>query len=374
MSWRDAFVNHFASGYLGGIPAETWLRLLWANRFSVSPSCWMRALATTALSPANSVLRQAEWLRFGRAIEATSVAPPLFVLGHFRSGTTHLQQLLAADPRFASPTLYQVFFPHTFLSTEALNAQFVQFFLPRIRGFDNVRQHAQMPHEDEIAMCTVGGYTSYLSFTFPRRADYYDRFLTFQQAEEFERQRWSKGLMWLLKKLTYRHGKPLVLKSPPHTCRIALLLQMFPNAKFVHIHRDPYTVFQSTMHLHRRALKLTRLQHEPAFDWEERTLRLYREMYDVYFQERNMIPSGHLCEVAFDDLERDPIGQLQRIYQDLSLPAFEECESSVRDYLATVGDYKRNQFSELSRSHRDAIFQRWQPSFENWNYPRELTA
>jgi hypothetical protein len=85
MSWREAFVNNFATGYFGGITSGAWLRLLWENRFSISPRCAMRALATTGLSPANSALRQWEALRYGRAIDSTVVAPLLFVLGHYRS-------------------------------------------------------------------------------------------------------------------------------------------------------------------------------------------------------------------------------------------------------------------------------------------------
>ena len=186
MGWREQFSEHCASGYFGGITLGRWLRLLRENRFTIHPAYSLRAVSTTCLSLLNSPLRHFEKRRFGEAIESTVVAPPLFVLGHWRSGTTHLQQLLAADQRFASPTLYQVFFPQTFLSTESRNSRALEFFLTRVRGFDNMRQYVQMPHEDEIAICTMSGCTCYMSIAFPRRAEFYDRFLSFRQAKDCE--------------------------------------------------------------------------------------------------------------------------------------------------------------------------------------------
>ena len=143
---------------------------------------------------------------------------------------------------------------------------------------------------------------------------------------------------------------------------------MFPEARFVHIHRNPFTVYQSTMYLLDRALKLTRLQGTSGYDWAERSLRLYEEMYDVFFAEREMIPRGQFSEIAFEDLERDTVGQLKRVYEDLSLPSFEDCEHSVRQLLADIGDYQKNQFPALPTSLRAKIASRWRPSFTEWDY------
>ena len=147
-----------------------------------------------------------------------------------------------------------------------------------------------------------------------------------------------------------------------------MLLEMFPDAKFIHIHRNPFIVFQSTMRLLDRGLKITRLQGTTDFDWVERTLRLYREMHDVFFEERPLIPDGSLCEVAFDDLEKNPIEELRRIYETLGLPEFGRCERAMRDYVASISDYKKNEFAELPSKLRQRIQQQWQPSFDEWKY------
>ena len=123
------------------------------------------------------------------------------------------------------------------------------------------------------------------------------------------------------------------------------------------------------MRLLDRAMKMTRLQGTNEIDWLERTLRSYREMYDVFFEERPLIPDGRLCEVAFEDLESNPIGQLRRIYETLGLPDFQACERDVRDYSSSLSEYQKNEFAELPSDLRKIVGERWQPSFDEWNYP-----
>src|SRR4051812_49538726 len=89
MAWRDSFLRWFGPGMLGGITFGSWVRLLCDNCFDVSPSRLVRATAITAQSAQNSVLRRIEDLRWGASVRDAEVLPPLFVLGHWRSGTTH---------------------------------------------------------------------------------------------------------------------------------------------------------------------------------------------------------------------------------------------------------------------------------------------
>ena len=219
-----------------------------------------------------------------------TVPPPLFVLGHWRSGTTHLHYLLGLDDRFAFPNFYQVIYPHTFLTTEQRFSGLTAFFLPEHRAYDNVRLDLKVPCEDEFAMCVSGFITHYLTGVFPRRAEHYERFLTLQNASPQEIEQWMSSLHMLVKKLTLKYDKPLILKSPAHTGRIKFLLDMFPDARFVHIHRDPYTVFQSLVHTYATGLPFGRLQDTRCVDWTERVIRQYKEIYDVFFAERGADP------------------------------------------------------------------------------------
>ena len=141
--------------YLAGITAGDWWRLLRANGFAVDAVYWHRAAVVTALSAVNAVHRWRE-RRFDAAIAATPLAgPPLFVLGHWRSGTTHLHNLLAQDTiHFAYANTYQVINPHTFLTTEALNTRLFAGLLPATRPMDNVALSFESPHPEWL--CGAG--------------------------------------------------------------------------------------------------------------------------------------------------------------------------------------------------------------------------
>src|SRR6516162_7901418 len=336
MSWREAFLRRFGAGAFTGITLGRWLRVLRDNHFAVERPYWGQAALITLASIPNTLLAAWENWFYGAKIRNTGVAPPLFILGIWPSGTTHLHNLLAQDDRFAYATTYQVFYPHTFLTTEKRNARLVGFFLPRKRPQDNMALGVGEPQEDEFALCSLTGRAWPLSWAFPRRADYYGRYLTLRETSAIEAAEWKAALARLVRKLSFKYGKPLVLKSPGHTCRIRLLLELFPGAKFVHIHRNPYDVFRSTQHMVRTVTPWWALQRPDYSDLEGRTLRQYREVYDAFFEERGQIPEGHFHEIRFETLEADPIGQLRAMYEALSLPDFEHVEPALRRYLAGI--------------------------------------
>jgi hypothetical protein len=155
-------------------------------------------------------------------ISATKLDPPLFILGIWRSGTTHLHNLLAQDDGFAYPNTYQVTPPQTFLTTERFNARLMGFFIPKKRPMDNVRFGVAEPQEDEFALTAlIGGFS--LSWAFPRRAAFYGRYLTLRDLSATEVAEWKAALTWFLQKLTYKYGRPLILKSPGHVALVAVL-------------------------------------------------------------------------------------------------------------------------------------------------------
>lgn len=300
MSWRERLLTKCGPGVLAGITIGDWLALLRENRFSIDLAYIPRAAAISFGAAINSMFRWHEEFRYGAKWKDVQVPSPLFVLGHWRDGTTHLHYLLGLDNRFACPEFYQVHYPHTFLSTGRYFSAMMAFLLPKHRPYDNVRYALNVPDEDEFAMCVLGFMTLYLAGVFPRRADHYDQFLTFRNAPSSTVERWMSSLRMFLQKLTLKYDRPLIVKSPGHTGRIKLLLEMFPDAKFVHIHRDPYAVFQSAVHTHATALPYARLQDTSVVDWTERIIRQYKEVYDAYFEQR----TDSLWPLPRDELRR----------------------------------------------------------------------
>jgi len=368
-TWRERFSSGLGPGILAGITAGDWLKLLARNRFHVHPAFLLRALTISWTSLGNSLARSYEQWRYAHKLEGVEIQPPLFVLGHWRSGTTFLHDLLAVDGRFACPNLYQALHPHTFLSTERPAARPMRALMPQRRPHDHMRMDPATAWEDEFAMCAWGLRTPYLAWAFPRQTSYYDRFLTFRDAPPDDVEQWKNALQLFLKKLTLKHGKPLILKSPPHTGRIKLLLEMFPQARFVHICRDPYVVFQSSLHTYATVLPTCQLQHTNGLDWTERVLKQYRQLYDAFFEQRHLIPAGHYHEVCFEELEEDPVGEMAKLYEALKLPDFQQVEPNLRRYVQSLAGYRKNIFPELAPELYERIGREWRRCFEEWGYP-----
>ncbi len=366
-----SFLAHRVFHPLQGMPLGDWWSLLRRHRFAVSPGFLPRAAIQTALAASNSINARVERARFGREVEATRVAAPLFILGHYRSGTTHLHNLLALDPRLAAPTLYQTLNPLTFLGTERLAVPIADRLIVRRRFMDGMALSATMPGEDEFALCAMTGLSPYMASCFPEDGSGYDRYLTFRDASAAEVTRWGRALSLFCKKVAYRTGRGLVLKSPPHTARIRLLLGLFPDARFVHIHRHPHAVFRSTRHMIRKAQPLYHLRDVPSQDSDDRILAVYAEMYRSYFGERDAIPAGRLAEIRFDDLERDPVGVVGSVYRTLGLEGFDDLRPRLDEYLGSIAGYRKNRLDDLPGPLRDRIAREWGRSFDEWGYRRD---
>src|SRR5437899_1597190 len=227
---------------LSSITFGEWLKLLDKNDFSVDVVYWPRASLITFGSILNSYLAWKERRTFGPLFDNMNILPPLFILGHWRNGTTHLHNLLALDTTFAFPNNCQVAYPKTFLSTEELIAPWMDRWLPQHRLQDNMRLRVDMAQEDEFALFTATSFSPYTAWVFPRNERHYERYLTFRGVPTQELECWKQAFIQFLKRLTWKYNKPLVLKTPPHTCRNKLLFEIFPQARSITSHSSPYTV------------------------------------------------------------------------------------------------------------------------------------
>jgi hypothetical protein len=356
------------NNYLAGITAGDWLRLLRENGFAVDAAYWHRAAFVTLASGMNSYFRRREERLFHERIAKTEVAPPLFILGHWRSGTTHLHNLLARDTQFAFANTYQVVNPHTFLTTEEANTRRFGWMVPKTRPMDGMELSFQSPQEDELAICLMSLRSLYLGISFPREEDGYGRYLTFDGVPQEEIDEWKAAFVWFVKKLTLKYQRPLVLKSPPHTARIRLLLEMFPDARFVHIHRDPYAVFQSCRHYYDTATWFTYLQRPEPGRIDDRIIARYNKVHDAFFAERGLIPAGRFHEMSFDELDGSPVEAVRTLYEKLGLGGFASFQPELERYVGTLAGYRKNRFDGLEPAMRERIAREWSRGFTEWNY------
>ena len=165
-------LRYFGPGLMGGLTLSKWVCLLRDNHFAVAPSCLPRFMAITCQSLQNSLFHWNDQRQFGSKVNELVVPPPLFLLGHWRNGTTHLHNLLTVDERFAFPNNYQALFPDTFLTAESLHSRSIEFFLPKRRPMDNVEWTMRTPQEDEFALCISTFKSPCMGWVFPQRRDY----------------------------------------------------------------------------------------------------------------------------------------------------------------------------------------------------------
>jgi len=352
-----------------GMKLGTLIRVLARNDFRVDTHCLGRLAHLVILGVFNSIFSGCETVLNMREIREVQIEhPPLFVLGHWRSGTTHLHNLLACDENFACPTAYQACFPHHFVFSQAGGTVF-NLLAPEKRPMDNVAFSSSTPHEDEFALAAVSTVSPYMKVLFPVTGDeLYSRLDPLLVPLE-AREEWARALVLFLKKLTLSEGRRAVLKSPPNTARISPLLNLFPDAQFVNIVRDPYIVYLSTHKLWKDALGNAHLQVPDPEQVDEMILSWYCQMMDLYERDKGLIPSGALHEMKFEDLEQDPLGVLRDMYQKLDLPGFSEFEPRVIEYLSSIEGYEKNNYS-LDEATRAKVYRRWSTTFERHRYPQ----
>lgn len=354
-----------------GVELADWLRLV-VRHGGVGRHALVPALQITAFSGALILPKLWERARYDRAIAATEVRhPPLFVLGHWRSGTTFLHNLLSEDPQLGYLSAIQSAFPNLFLTFEPLLAQ----LLPeRKRLMDNVRMSARVPSEEEIAMAVMAPGSFWHGYYFTDSMDeYFERYVLFEGLAPAERERFKQAYLALIKKLTLRYeGKRLVLKNPANTARVRMLLELFPDARFVHIYRDPYDVYLSRMSQFESAVKWKALHQITREQWEERLFRYYRALMDRLFEEAPEIPPGHYTELSFEALRADPMTKLEGIYRDLALPGWAEARPSFERHLAGVRDYEQNRY-RMEPALARKIEREWGPYIDRWGYPRRAS-
>jgi hypothetical protein len=348
-----------------------WLKMLAHNRFDVGVRRVPRIVGMTFVILLGSLSHGLQSLIWSRRIRETEIKQaPLFIIGHWRSGTTWLHELLALDERFTYPTTYVCFNPNRFLLTERFDTHWLNFLfralLPEKRPFDNMAMGWDKPQEDEFALCNLGLPSPYQKIAFPNRNPYPEYF-DLEQLSPLERQRWKDGFLMFLKKLTVRDPKRILLKSPPHTYRIKVLLELFPDAQFVHIVRNPYTLFLSTVHLWKSLYEAQGLQ-QPNFEGlEDYVFENFVHMFEKLEEARPLLAAPRFHELRYEALVQDPIGQLRSLYDKLELGGFERMLPKLRQYLKETNDYRTNHY-QLTPELKEAITRRWGKVIERYGY------
>lgn len=294
---------------------------------------------------------------------------PLFILGHWRSGTTFVHNVFACDKHFGYTTTYQTVFPNLMLWGQPFFKKNMSFLMPDHRPTDNMELKVDLPQEEEFALSNMMPYTYYNFWYFPQRMlEYCDKYLLFNDITEEERQIFKDAFLKLVKISLYNtRGTQYLSKNPPHTGRVKTLVEMFPNAKFIYLKRNPYTVFESTRSFFTNTIKPLMLQPLSDEELTRNFTEVYRRLFYKFEEEKHLIPEGNLIEVKFEDFEKDAFGMTEEIYRRLDLPGFAESKAAIEAYLGKKKGYKKNHYKYEPETVK-TVEENWGMALKAWKY------
>jgi len=285
--------------------------------------------------------------RYGKKILETPIPEdPVFIIGHWRTGTTLLHQLLNLDPNLATPTLFQVAEPECFLSSGYYYRPVFRMILPKHRPMDNVRMGMDEPQEDEYAIFRLTDYSPLEGLVFPKNSGFFLTGATsFLPPDEPGQKRWNEALLSYYRKLHFHYGKTLVSKNPFNSLRIRELATLFPKARFIHIYRHPYDVIPSAINMWKIVLSQNRLNNKGSVPGIPEAIVIFDKVLTTIRQDLQTIPAENVVEIKFEHLEADPAGQMQMIYSKLGLPFREDLTLKIKAYTDDLKkNYRKNEF------------------------------
>ncbi|MBD2729719.1 sulfotransferase [Nostoc sp. FACHB-892] len=323
----------------------------------------VRALSISFLSFATIPVRIVEKLIFGKQIENTQIKhPPIFIIGHWRSGTTYIHNLITQDPNLGYVTHAQAWAPECFLLAQKLLKNKLSKIGFTKRPMDNVLVSSDSPEEEEWALVNISPYGTYHAAIFPKKLK-----IMALDSEEIENL-WSTAYISILKKAAFNfQEKRLVLKNPVNMARIKILLKIFPEAKFIHIYRNPYIVYASRQHSFQTHLPTIRLQEVNEEQTDTIILKAYQQIMQEFFSEKALIPQENLIEVKYEDFVGHELAELKRIYEQFKLPDFDKVEENFKNYLESNATYKTNKHL-MDKETITKVYNACQFTIDKWQY------
>ena len=308
---------------------------------------------------------------FGKVEKVKIEKDPVFILGHWRSGTTFLSNLLTRDSQFGYFNILQTYHPSTYIFLKPVLHFFGKKVIPKQRPMDNIKVALDLPQEEDYAVANRSLYSMVHFIAFPRNfKKYYYKFGLFEGIGKNQYKSWRRIYLSEMRKATYvADGKQLVIKTPINTGRIKQILEIFPNAKFIHIARNPYKTCLSTQKLYKNFFPLYDLQYIAGDDeLEETQLKVYEALYKKYFEQKHLIPEGNLIEIKYEKFIKEPLAHMKMIYKALGLPGYSEAEGNFIAHIEAEKQYKPNSYA-YDKSKLARMKERLSFAFEGLGYP-----
>ncbi|MBK8832700.1 MAG: sulfotransferase [Saprospiraceae bacterium] len=367
---------NIAFSTIGTVPFIRFLKLVMT--YGVYPGYYARCLVAGIISLLSEPFRWLENLLFSGKLSRTALPDsPVFILGHWRSGTTLLHNAMAQDRQFAFINTFQSVFANQFFGSRWLFKPLMKLLMPEKRPADNVLLSPELPQEEGIALSNIDSFGFYNFFYFPRRwKDIYKRYISGDSASPKELEAFGRRYKKLIAQSLIEYNRQqFISKFPPNTGAIRHLLDMFPQAKFVYIYRNPILVFQSTVNFFETTHEALMLQPYSKAEFEEMVFELYEMIIQDYERLKSLIPAQHLVEIRYEDFEADPLEGLRSIYERLELEGFEQSIPAFTDYFNSQKKFEKASH-QFTPEETERITSRWRFAMEMYGYamPEQMST
>lgn len=346
-----------------GIRFSKLIQLLSRNKVSVKPIHLFKLLILFQNSFWSSLFAHIEKMKYKSQLEKIDIPEEmLIIVGHWRTGSTYLHNLLSQDENFATPTLLQTAYPDSFLFSEKYISPIMNIFLSKHRPMDLVELGCNLPQEDEYALVRMSPDTPLERLIFPKDNKY------FLQPDNLEDTgQWQESLTTFCKKIHIKHKKYILLKNPFHSFRIKELSEMYPQAKFICIHRHPFAVIPSTIKLWDFVGHDNNLNRNFTTPDISEVADIFGKLYEKVATDFKEIDTGKYCHVKYEDIEADPVKSVKQIYHDLGYEFSGNFENNLKMYVESIGTYQKNEFN-LTEEQKQIIQTPLKDYMSNYGY------
>lgn len=357
-----------ADHLLRGMHFPTWIRLL--RQHNVEWRYVWRIMDITMTSLACWPMDIIEKAVTRRTSHSISVEQPVFIIGHWRSGTTYLQQLLWSSGDFGCVSMFHCAAAGRFIAFGPLWRRVLSVLFPSGRAQDNVHLEIDGPAEEESAMARISDQAFDHCYHFPGDAkQIITRSVLFEDGKS-SKSEWMHIYAGFIESVTLElSGRRLLLKSPANTARISTLARMYPDARFIHIYRNPYEVFYSTRKMWQTLIAQQSFQDVDAESIDEVIFWTYRQLMQRYQADAGHLAPDRLMEISYEQLLDSPLETLRELGHWLGSSWSAETEAGIRNFLEETAGYSRNSF-QFDDDVLQRIEKEWGTFIEHYGYSR----
>ncbi len=310
-----------------------------AGELAANDNLWRHSKARMRASfvkAASNRLRNRAYLDANPEVANEVIDRPIIIVGLPRSGTTHLENLIASDRRLrhlpvwlgseAAPG------PGETPQASGTDPRWLRADAHWQRMSQNAIMAAMHEHSPDHACgeneLQMPDFTTYQWEWMAEVPDWRDYYLSHDQTPHYA---YGKRMLQAIAH-QYPSDQRWILKGNQHSEQIPALMANYPDAYVVQIHRDPLAILQSVLTM--RGLSVLSDQKHPDIEahvayWVDRIERMLR----AYLRDMDTVPAGQRLDILFGEVIADDVGTAQKVLQFAGLPSTSDSIGDMRSYM-----------------------------------------